>query len=108
MWVVQANPPLLNAREGDSVHIVQVDVWALGLVYTCARNLVPYGLYPRTVQPVASRYDIFESIRPCGLVYRYQLSGDVTFCILYFSSNSCSTCFGQPCAHHQEQLLEEK
>jgi hypothetical protein len=27
---------------------------------------------------------------------------DVTFCSLYFSSNSCSTCFGQPCAHHQE------
>ena len=27
---------------------------------------------------------------------------DGTFCILYFSSNSCSTCFGQPCAHHQE------
>ena len=27
---------------------------------------------------------------------------DVTFCILYFSSNSGSTCFGQPCAHHQE------
>ena len=27
---------------------------------------------------------------------------DVTFCILYFSSNSCSRCFGQPCAHYQE------
>jgi len=27
---------------------------------------------------------------------------DVTFRIPYFSSNSCSTCFGQPCAHHQE------
>jgi len=27
---------------------------------------------------------------------------DVTFCILYFSSTSCSTCSGQPCAHHQE------
>ena len=27
---------------------------------------------------------------------------DVTFCILYFSSNSSSTCFGQPCVHHQE------
>ena len=27
---------------------------------------------------------------------------DVTFCILYFSSNSWSTCFGQSCAHHQE------
>ena len=26
----------------------------------------------------------------------------VTFCILYFSSNSCSTCFGQPRSHHQE------
>ena len=23
-------------------------------------------------------------------------------CILYFSSTSRSTCFGQPCAHHQE------
>jgi len=27
---------------------------------------------------------------------------DVTFWILYFSSNCCSTCFRQPCAHHQE------
>jgi len=27
---------------------------------------------------------------------------DVTFYILYLSSNSCSTCFGQPCAHHHE------
>ena len=27
---------------------------------------------------------------------------DVTFCILYFYSSSCWTCFGQPCAHHQE------
>ena len=27
---------------------------------------------------------------------------DVIFCIFYFSSNGCSTCFGQPCAHHQE------
>jgi len=30
---------------------------------------------------------------------------DVTFCILYFSSNSCSTCFRQPCAHHQELTI---
>jgi hypothetical protein len=30
---------------------------------------------------------------------------DVTYCILYFSSNSCSTCFGQPCAHHQELTI---
>ena len=36
----------------------------------------------------------------CGVDKKNQV--DVTFCILYFSSNSCSTCFGQPCAHHQE------
>ena len=30
---------------------------------------------------------------------------DVTFCILYLSCNSCSTCFGQPCAHHQELTI---
>ena len=27
---------------------------------------------------------------------------DVAFCILHFSSNSSSTCFGKPCAHHQK------
>ena len=27
---------------------------------------------------------------------------DVTFCILYFSSTSCLTCFGQSYVHHQE------
>jgi len=36
----------------------------------------------------------------CSVDKKNQL--DVTFLILYFSSNSCSTCFGQPCAHHQE------
>ena len=30
---------------------------------------------------------------------------DVTFCILYFSSKSCSTCFGQPCAPHQRNIV---
>jgi hypothetical protein len=34
-------------------------------------------------------------------VYKKNQLG-VTFCVLYFSSNSCPTCFGQPCAHHQE------
>ena len=27
---------------------------------------------------------------------------DVTFCIIYFSSTSFPTCFGQPCTHHQQ------
>ena len=49
--------------------------------------------------------------RVCMFVHKYKTTKcsvdkknqlDVTFCILYFSSNSWSTCFGQPCAHHQE------
>jgi len=45
--------------------------------------------------------DDFTSIRLLFSVdKKHQL--DVIFCILYFSFNSCSTCFGQPCAHHQE------
>ena len=45
-------------------------------------------------QPVGS------TTKPSNVDKKNQL--DVTFCILYFSSNSCSTCFGQPRAHHQE------
>jgi hypothetical protein len=30
------------------------------------------------------------------------MDGFVAQRIIYFSSNSCLTCFGQPCAHHQE------
>jgi len=47
-------------------------------------------------------------VEDCDLLGRIKMSVDkknqldVTFYILYFSSNSCSTCFGQPCAHHQE------
>ena len=32
---------------------------------------------------------------------------DCTFCILYFSSNSCSTCFGQPCAHKKRYAYQK-
>ena len=46
--------------------------------------------------------------RVTGITYTYSVDEknqlDVTFCILYFSSNSCSTCFGQPYAHHQELM----
>jgi len=54
--------------------------------YTCA--------FPLQVREVAANLTV------AGVDKKNQL--DVTFCILYFSSNSCSTCFGQPCAHHQE------
>jgi len=34
---------------------------------------------------------------------------DVTFCILYFSSSSCSTCFGQPfCKPKRSELLRSQ
>ena len=54
--------------------------------------------------------DFFSSTRYISYLFLKLIEGsvdrknqlDVTFCIFYFSSNSCSTCFGQPCAHHQE------
>ena len=42
-----------------------------------------------------------DVIASCWYVPWMQEGGQ-DYCILYFSSNSCSTCFGQPCAHHQE------
>ena len=43
---------------------------------------------------------LHEEFRTFSVDKKNQL--EVTFCILYLSSNSCSTCFGQPCAHHDE------
>jgi len=40
---------------------------------------------------------------PCIVIQcGYEKPTRCHFLYLYFSSNSCSTCFGQPCAHHQE------
>jgi hypothetical protein len=47
-WVVNATP--------QPVSIVEEAGWTPGLVRTCAENLAPPGLDPRTVQTVASRY----------------------------------------------------
>jgi len=58
--------------------------------------------------PIIRSWRLRDAIALCWYVPWLQggcqdrLVVDVTFCILYFSSNSCSTCFGQPCAHHQE------
>jgi len=46
------------------------------------------------------RSAVRHSKKLCCVDKKNQL--DVTSCIVYFSSNSCSTCLGQPCAHHQE------
>ena len=54
-------------------------------------------LFPYTALTKADCF--FTTERDC-VDKKNQLN--ITFCILYFSSYSCSTCFGQPCAHHQE------
>ena len=51
--------------------------------------------------PIIRSWRLRDVIALCWYVPWLQ-GGCQDFCILYFSSNSCSTCFGQPCAHHQE------
>ena len=62
---------------------------------------LPSSIIRLQTSPASSlRTLTFSSNKKYSVDKKNQL--DVTFCILYFSSNSCSTCFGQPCAHHQE------
>ena len=63
------------------------------------------------IDKLSSRELLKEHSGPWALSYEQRIFSvdkenqlDVTFCILYFFSNSCSTCFGQPCAHHQELM----
>jgi len=51
--------------------------------------------------PIIRSWRLRDVIASCWYVPWLQ-EGCQDFCILYFSSNSCSTCFGQPCVHHQE------
>ena len=61
--------------------------------HTCRSTVLSY-----TVVPQYTRRLMLKRVH--GVDKKNQL--DVSFCVLYFSSNSCSTCFGQPCAHHQD------
>jgi hypothetical protein len=47
----------LSTPGKDPVPIVQEAGWASGLVWTGAENLTATGFDPRTVQPLASRYN---------------------------------------------------
>jgi hypothetical protein len=76
-----------------------------GFIFNCSKST---GLYKQVCVPRKSR---LQGRRSATRINKPQTSVncvdkknqlDVTFCILYFSSNSCSTCFGQPCAHRQE------
>ena len=59
--------------------------------------------YQLHVSALMAIFRLNELTKNIGKLFVYKKNQlDVTFCILYFSSDSCSTCFGQPCAHHQE------
>jgi len=78
----------------DTVPIVQEAGWAPGPVSTGLENLVPPGLDPRTVQPVASRYtdwatpptqhneDIFKKIIFSKIFLFYRIGVHVTYFIV--------------------------
>ena len=68
--------------------------YTLHLQYTYKNTCITLTLH------LLHNYRTFTEHLNCSVDKKNQL--DVTFCILYFYSNSCSTCFGQPCAHHQE------
>jgi len=58
----------------DPVPIVQEAGWVLAQVWTCAENLAPPpGFDPRTVQPVAGRYNDYAT-RPKHAKYLPKLS----------------------------------
>ena len=70
------------------------------LIFYFVNNDRFVGVWTRIVIILRSRQCLLSDIFNLSVDKKNQL--DVTFCILYFSSNSCLTCFGQPCAHHQE------
>ena len=74
--------------------------WFLAIATDCKRTKIPVGIYWIVKLLVELFGWLFLHF---SVDKKNQL--DVTFCILYFSSISCSTCFGQPCAHHQELTI---
>ena len=67
--------PLFTSRK-DLVPIVQEAGWAPGPVWTGAENFAPTGIWPRTVQPVASRYTDYATwptfaSRVCSYFYLF-------------------------------------
>jgi hypothetical protein len=77
----------------------------LGTFYV-AKLIVAYLFKIKLLNTILSQLNQIHVLTPSVLKICLNVDKkdqlDVTFCILYFSSNSCSTCFGQPCAHHQE------
>jgi len=61
-WVVSSTPRQHFTPGKDLVPIVQEAGWAPGPAWT-GGNLVPTGIWPRTVQPVVSNYSHVLSLK---------------------------------------------
>ena len=59
------------------------------------------GVVRHLTGEMGANFDVWLTVHRNSVWIR-ETQLDVTFCILYFSSNICSTCFGQPCARRQE------
>ena len=111
--------PPLDARSQHKYVSRNMGVWNVywACVCVCRReNMYSVkfnGISPTSWRPILSSelcwmYPIIHLLLHLQSVkyMRYRVDEknqlDATFCILYFSSKSCSTGFGQPCAHHQE------
>jgi hypothetical protein len=55
-WVVNAMPRPAYSRERPCIHCIGDWVDPMAGLEGCGKILPPKGFYPRTVQPVASRY----------------------------------------------------
>ena len=110
VWSVPSHgsPSSLRHNAISHTHIYcRPPLWVFAL-----HSLLPYSDKPLPISPFRPPTDWlrlflsqpFSWINNPTISFRVDKKNqlDVTFCILYFSSNSCSTCFGQPCAHHQE------
>jgi len=70
-WVVSSTPWPHFTPGKDTVPILQEAGWAPGPVWTGAENLVPIGIWSRTIQPVVSHYTDWATWPTVMDVYLY-------------------------------------
>ena len=81
------------------------------IAYTCRRRrqvhsalrCMPYYVWKYPISLTIQKETVHTAVPrlPVNSVYKKDQLDD-NFVFFISSSNSCSTCFGQPCAHHQE------
>jgi len=67
-WVVKATPRLLYPREGPGTYCVGGWVGPRAGLYGCGKSRLPPAFYPRTLQPVASRYTDWAILAPPEII----------------------------------------